>query len=140
MFIGNIILIIMNLPMIPVFAYSLRIPYGLMYPAIILICIVGGYSINTNVWDVWLIIIFGIIGYVFKKCDIPAAPLVIALVLGPMMEYALYQAMNLSHGSMLTFVTRPISATLLGIAVLMTIAVMSKTVRMKRAMLEEDDD
>lgn len=140
MFIGNIILIIMNLPMIPIFAYSLRIPYGLMYPAIILICIIGGYSLNTNVWDVWLIIIFGIIGYVFKKCDIPAAPLVIALVLGPMMEYALYQALNLSHGSMATFVTRPISAILLGIAVLMTIAVMSKTVRMKRAMLEEDGD
>jgi len=140
MFIGNIILIIMNLPMIPLFAYSLRVPYGLMYPAIILICVVGGYSLNTNVWDVWLIIIFGAIGYVFKKCDIPAAPLVIALVLGPMLEYALYQAMNLAHGNILTFVTRPISATLLGIALLMTFVVMSKTVRMKRAMVQEDDE
>ncbi len=140
MFIGNFILIIMNLPMIPVFAYSLRIPYGLLYPAIILICIIGGYSLNTNIWDVWLIIIFGIIGYLFKKCDIPGAPLVIALVLGPMLEYALYQALNLSHGSLSIFVTRPISATLLAIAAVMTIAVAFKTVRMKRAMIDEEED
>jgi len=140
MFIGNVILIIMNLPMIPLFAYSLRIPYGLMYPGIILICIIGGYSLSTNIFTVWLVIFFGIIGYIFKKCDIPGAPLVIALVLGPMMEYALYQAMNLSLGDPLTFVTRPISGVLLGIAALMTIAVTFKTVRMKRAMLEEEDD
>jgi len=140
MFIGNIVLIIMNLPMIPLFAYSLRIPYGLMYPGIILICIIGGYSLTTNIFAVWLVIFFGIIGYIFKKCDIPGAPLVVALVLGPMMEYALYQAMNLSLGDPLTFVKRPISAVLLGITVLMAIAVSFKTVRMKRAMLDDDDD
>ena len=140
MFIGNFILIIMNLPMIPLFAYSLRIPYGLLYPAIILICIIGGYSLNTNIWDVWLIIIFGIFGYLFKKCDIPGAPLVIALVLGPMLEYSLYQALNLSHGSLSIFITRPISATLLVIAAVMTITVAFKTVRMKRAMIDEEED
>ena len=140
MFIGNVILVIMNLPMIPLFAYSLRVPYGLLYPSILLICIIGAYSLNNNVYDVWVMLLFGLFGYFMKKYEIPGAPMVIALVLGPMLEYSLYQALALSEGDVFTFVTRPISGTLLAIAAVMTVAVTFKTVKMKRSMIEEEED
>lgn len=140
MFIGNVLLIIMNLPMVPLFAASLRIPYHYMYPAIVLICVIGAYSLNTNVFDVWIMLIFGIFGYLIKKFDIPGAPMVIALVLGPILEYSLYQALSLAYGDITTFITRPISATLLGITALMTVAVFFKIVRMKRKMIEDPDE
>jgi len=139
MFIGNVILIFMNLPMIPFFALGLRIPYRYLYPAILLICIIGAYSLSSNVYDVWVMLIFGIFGYFMKKYDIPGGPLVVALVLGPMLEYNLYRALALSRGDITTFFTRPISGTLLAIAAIMIIVVTFKTVRMKRALIEEKD-
>jgi putative tricarboxylic transport membrane protein len=140
MFIGNLILIIMNLPMVPMFALSLRLSYSFLYPGILLICIIGAYSLSINVYDVWVMWIFGIFGYFMKKYDIPGGPMVIALVLGPMLEYNLYQALALSHGDISTFFTRPISATLLAIAALMIIGVSFKSVRLKRAMIDEEED
>jgi len=140
MFIGNVILVIMNLPMVPIFASALRIPYSYMYPAIMLICIIGAFSLNMSVIDVGIMLLFGVFGYFMKKFDIPGAPMVIALVLGPMLEYSLYQALALSYGDVTTFITRPISGTLLGITAIMTVAVCFKMVRMKRAMIEEDDN
>ena len=98
MFIGNAILIVMNLPMIPLFAMGLRIPYRYLYPGILLICIIGAYSLKSNAYDVWVMLIFGVIGYLMKKFDIPGAPMVIALILGPMLEYNLYRALALSTG------------------------------------------
>lgn len=139
MFLGNLILIIMNLPLVPFFALILRIPYRYLYPAILLICIIGAYSLQTNVYGVWVMLIFGVIGYFMKKYDIPGGPLVIALVLGPMLEYNLYRALALSRGDVTTFFTRPISGTLLAIAAVMTVLVVFKTIRMKRSMIEEED-
>jgi len=139
MFIGNIILIVMNLPMVPLFALSLRLSYSYLYPAILLICIIGAYSLNINVYDVWVMWIFGIFGYFMKKYDIPGGPMVIALVLGPMLEQNLYQALALSQGNVSTFFIRPISATLLAIAAIMAIAVSFKTVRQQRNKLEEEE-
>lgn len=140
MFVGNLILLIMNLPMVPMFAASLRIPYRFLYPAILLICVIGAYSLNNSISDVWMMLIFGVIGYFMKKYDISGAPMVIAIVLGPMLENALYQALSLSHGDITIFIRRPISATFLAIALLMTIAVSFKTIKMKRAMIEEEED
>ena len=140
MFIGNIILLIMNLPMVPVFAMSLRLPYHYLYPGILLVCIVGAFSVNNSVYDIWVMWIFGIIGYFMKKYDIPAAPLVIALVLGPMLEYNLYRALALSLGDASTFFTRPISATLMAITAIMIVAVSFKGVRSKRSVVEEEDE
>lgn len=140
MFIGNIILLVMNLPMVPLFALSLRLPYRYLYPAILLICLIGAYSLNGSVYDVWVMLIFGIAGYFMKKYDIPGGPMVIALVLGPMLEYNLYRALALSLGSPATFFTRPISATLLAMAGLMVVAVFFKAVRKKRSMLEEKEE
>jgi len=140
MFVGNIILVIMNLPMVPLFAMSLRFPYHYLYPPILMICIVGAFSVNNSVYDIWVMWIFGIFGYFMKKYDIPAAPLVIALVLGPMLEYNLYRALALSLGDISTFFTRPISATLMAITGLMIIAMFFKAVRSKRSMLEEEEN
>lgn len=139
MFIGNVILIIMNLPAVPLFASILRISYALIYPAILLVCIIGAYAVNSSLFDVGMMLIFGIAGYFMKRADIPPAPMLLALLLGPMMERALYQALNLSHGDMTTFVTRPISATLLAVSLLMSIAVGFRAVKRARAILKDDD-
>ncbi|MDI6726488.1 MAG: tripartite tricarboxylate transporter permease [Smithellaceae bacterium] len=140
MFVGNVVLLIMNLPMVPLFAYSLRLPYSLLYPAIILICIIGSYSLSNSVFDVGVMIVFGIVGYFIKKYDIPGAPLVIGLVLGPIMETSLYRALSLAHGNITVFVTRPISAVLLAVAAVMAVVVLLKTVRTKREMITEEDE
>ncbi len=138
MFVGNVILLIMNLPMVPLFALSLRISYSLLYPIIIVICMIGVYSLNSSIFDIWMMWVFGIIGYFMKKYDISGAPLIIGLVLGPILEQSLYRALSLAHGSMLVFVTRPISATLLGIAVVMSIFVSLKTIKTARKQLSEE--
>jgi putative tricarboxylic transport membrane protein len=140
MFIGNVILIFMNLPMIPFFAMGLRIPYRYLYPAILLICIIGAYSLSNSVYDVWVMLIFGVFGYFMKKYDIPGGPMVVALVLGPMLEYNLYRALALSHGNLATFVTRPISGTLLAIAAVMVVVMTLKAGRMKKVLVEEKDE
>jgi putative tricarboxylic transport membrane protein len=139
LFLTNFILLIMNLPLVPLFAYTLRLPYSLLYPIIFIVCVIGAYSMNSSISDVGVMFLFGIFGYFMKKYDIPGAPMVIAMVLGKMWEKSLYQALNLAYGDITTFVTRPISATLLAIAVIMTILVTFKTVRMKRAMLDEEE-
>ena len=140
MFLGNIILIIMNLPMVPLFASLLRISYALIYPAILIVCVVGAYAISSGLFDVGMMLMFGFAGYFMKKADIPPAPMLLALLLGPMMERALYQALNLSHGSMLTFVTRPISGALLAISLIMSIAVGTKAVKRARKMVKDEQN
>lgn len=139
MFVGNTILLIMNLPMVPLFALSLRLSYSILYPVIILICVIGVYSLNSNAFDVWVMLLFGIAGYFMKKYDISGAPLIIGLVLGPIMEKNLYRALALGQGKISVFVTRPISAVLLGIALVMTIVVCFKTVKMMRTQIGEDE-
>ena len=107
----------MNLPLVPVFASLLRIPYGLIYPAILIVCIIGAFAVASGLFEVGLMLVFAVCGYFMKKGGVPAAPMLMALLMGPMMERNLYQALNLAHGNMLVFVQRPISATLLGIIV-----------------------
>lgn len=140
MFIGNIILIIMNLPLVPLFASLLRIPYSLVYPAILIVCVVGAYAVATGLFEVGLMLVFGVCGYFMKKADIPAAPMLMALIMGPMLERNLYQTLNLSHGNLLVFIQRPISATLLSIIVLMTIFVGTKAVRRARGAVQEEEE
>lgn len=138
LFVGNIILLIMNLPMVPLFAYTLRLSYSILYPAILLVCIIGVYSVNNSVFDVWTMLIFGVAGFFMKKYDIPGAPMVIGLVLGPILEQSLYRALSLGHGDITVFVTRPISAVLLGIAAVMTVTVFFKQVKMMRKEIREE--
>ena len=98
MYIGNVMLLILNLPLIGLFVRLLYIPSGILYPLIMAISVIGAYAINGSMLDLYLMLLFGVVGYVFDKCDIPVAPLVLSLVLGGMMEQSFRQAMTISEG------------------------------------------
>jgi putative tricarboxylic transport membrane protein len=119
MYIGNVALVIMNLPLIPVFASILRLPYYVLYPTIIVLSIVGVFSVNRRMFDVWIVLIFGVLGYIMRKVDVPAAPLVLAFVLGPLAERALRQSLTMSDGSVMIFFRSPLSIAFLIGTVLM---------------------
>ncbi|WP_207537796.1 tripartite tricarboxylate transporter permease [Sabulicella rubraurantiaca] len=116
MWIGNVMLLVINLPMIGMWVKLLQVPYKYLYPAILVFCSIGVYSINNNVFDVYTTILFAVFGYMCSKLKMEPAPLLIGFVLGPMMEEHLRRAMLLSRGDWIVFLERPISATMLGIA------------------------
>lgn len=113
MYIGNFMLLLLNLPLVGLFASLLRIPNFLLLPLILLFCLVGVYSINYSVIDIWVMILFGVLGYLMRKYEYEPAPFLLALVLGPMMELALRQSLMMSAGDLSIFFTRPLSAALL---------------------------
>ena len=121
-FIGNVILLVLNLPLAPVFAQMLRIPYGYMYPLILLTSVVGAYSIQNNMFSVWVVLVSGAIGYAMKRLDLPMAPLVLGLVLGPLFEKALVQTSALGDGNLGILFTRPLALTVLVLAVVLLVA------------------
>ena len=139
MWIGNLMLVILNLPLIGIWIKLLKVPYRLLYPAILVFCCIGVYSLNNSPFDVIMTAIFGLIGYVFVKLDCEPAPLLLGFILGPMMEENLRRAMLLSRGDPMTFVTRPLSATLLAVSLLLLIVIMLPAIRKKReeAFVEE---
>jgi len=110
MYIGNFLLLILNLPLVGVWSSLLRLPYRWMTVFIILFCIIGVYSIEYRGFDLLIMAVFGGIGYIMKRVDLPAAPLALAMVLGPIMEKSLIQSLIMSDGSPLIFVTRPFAA------------------------------
>lgn len=118
MYIGNVMLVILNMPMIGIWVRLLKVPYKVLMPLIITISAVGVFATDNNIFDMWIMFAFGVIGYLMRKLDFPAAPLVLALVLGPMVERSLRQSLTISHGNLSIFFTRPISATLTIIAIL----------------------
>ena len=139
MYIGNVALLILNLPLVPMWASILRLPYYVIYPAILLISIVGVYSVHGSMFDVWMLLLFGLLGYLMQKLDIPAAPLVLAFVLGPLAERALRQALMMSQNSIEIFFTRPVSLALLVIAAVLLIApFFGRTKQLRQAVLEEE--
>jgi putative tricarboxylic transport membrane protein len=121
MYIGNVILLILNIPFIRLFVKFMEVPYALLSPLIIVICTIGAYSLNYNPVEVSIMFIFGIIGYLLKKLDYEVAPLMLAFVLGELFEKSVRQSLILSHGTPLIFLTRPISAILLGIALVLIV-------------------
>ena len=139
MWIGNLILVVLNLPMIRVWVQLLRVPYRWLFPAILVFCCIGVYSINNNVWDVWIAIFFGFAGYVFGKLGCETAPLVLGFILGPMMEENLRRAMLLSRGDPSVFVSSPISCGLLIAAVLMVFLVAAPAFRKTREVAFKED-
>lgn len=118
-FIGNLILLVLNLPLAPVFAQLLRVPYGYMYPLILLTSVVGAYSISNNMFSVWVVLLFGLIGYAMKRLDFPMAPLVLGLVLGTLFEQALIRTSAIGDGNLLIVFQRPLSLVILVLAVLL---------------------
>ena len=121
MYIGNAMLLILNLPLIGLWVKILKVPYALLFPLILLFCVIGAYSLNNNTHEVILMVVFGFIGYLLKKLDYESAPLIMAMVLSPLMENSLRQSLLLSHGSFGIFFTRPVSAVLMIAAILLLI-------------------
>jgi len=118
MYIGNLILLFMNIFMIPAFVMILRLPYTILMGFIVVFASVGAFSVNNNLFDVWMMLGFGVLGYIMKKLDYPIVPLVLAMVLGRLAEDSLRRALTISGGSLSIFFTRPISALFLGAAIL----------------------
>jgi putative tricarboxylic transport membrane protein len=121
MYVGNVILLILNLPLVGLFVNLLRVPYPVLYPAILVCSILGVYAVSSSVVDVWLMLGAGVLGYVLRKLAFETAPIVLGLVLAPMVELSLRQSLSMSAGHYAIFVTRPISATLLAGAALLVL-------------------
>jgi len=132
MWIGNLMLIILNLPLIGIWIKLLSVPYRWLFPSIVLFCAIGVYSTNNSTFDIWMVGIFGFIGYLFIKLGTEPAPLLLGFILGPMMEEYLRRALLLSRGDWSVFLTRPISAGLLVAAVLLLVVVLMPSVKSKR--------
>ncbi|MDT7518877.1 tripartite tricarboxylate transporter permease [Rhodoferax sp. TBRC 17660] len=132
MWIGNLMLVILNLPLIGIWIKLLSVPYRWLFPSIVLFCAIGVYSTNNNNWDIWMVGLFGIIGYIFIKLGTEPAPLLLGFILGPMMEEYLRRALLLSRGDWSVFVTRPLSASLLLAALALLVVVMLPSIKAKR--------
>ena len=140
MWIGNLMLVVLNLPLVGLWVKLLKVPYRILFPAILVFCTIGVYSLNYNTFDLYMTAVFGVVGYVWSKLKCEGAPLLLGLVLGPMMEENFRRALLLSRGDFLTFVERPLSASLLGAAVVLVVLVALPNIRKKRqeAFVEED--
>jgi len=122
MYIGNIMLVILNLPLIGIWVRFLKIPYSILFPFIFLFCLIGAYSVGNNVQDIYIMVLFGVLGYLMKKFDYEPAPLVLAFILGPMFENAFRQSLIISGGSILIFLNRPIAAAFLLLSLIFLIS------------------
>jgi putative tricarboxylic transport membrane protein len=140
MWVGNLMLVILNLPLIGLWIKLLTVPYRVLYPAILLFCCIGAYSLNNNVFDVFMTIPFAILGYVFKKLDCEPAPLLLGFVLGKLMEEFLRRAMTISRGDATVFFTRPLSLALLLMAGALLAIVFLPAISAKRAEAFAGDD
>ncbi|ANN78008.1 tripartite tricarboxylate transporter permease [Bordetella flabilis] len=133
MWIGNLMLVVLNLPLIGIWVKLLRVPYRVLFPAIIIFCTIGVYSLNYNVFDILVTAVFGVVGYVWYKLKCEGAPLLLGLVLGPMMEENFRRALLLSRGDFGTFIDRPLSAGLLGAAAALVLIVALPSIRRTRS-------
>ncbi|MCI1193715.1 tripartite tricarboxylate transporter permease [Calidifontimicrobium sp. SYSU G02091] len=140
MWVGNLMLVILNLPLIGIWIKLLTVPYRFLFPAIMVFCAIGLYTLNNNTFDVFMAAGFGVVGYLFWKLGCEPAPLLLGFILGPMMEENLRRALLLSRGDWSTFVTRPLSAGLLIAAVLMVVIVALPSIRRKREVAFQDAD
>jgi TctA family transporter len=132
MWIGNLMLVILNLPLVGLWVKLLKVPYRILFPAILVFCTIGVYSLNYNVFDIFMTAAFGLIGYIWAKLKCEGAPLLLGLVLGPMMEENFRRALLLARGDYTTFITRPLSATLLVLSLILVILVALPSVKKKR--------
>jgi TctA family transporter len=132
MWIGNLMLVVLNLPLIGMWIKLLTVPYRLMFPAIVLFCAIGVYTTNNNTFDIWLVGLFGFVGYLFIKIGCEPAPLLLGFILGPMMEENLRRTLLLSRGDWSVLVTRPLSAGLLAAAAILIVIVSAPAIKRKR--------
>jgi putative tricarboxylic transport membrane protein len=140
MYIGNVALLVLNLPLAPMWASILRLPSYVIYPAIVLLSVIGVYSVHRSVFDLWLMLAFGVLGYVMRKIDIPAPPLVLAFVLGPLAEGAFRRSLIISQNDPSIFVTRPLALFLLLLAALLLIVpFFGRARQLRQEVIEEEE-
>jgi putative tricarboxylic transport membrane protein len=137
MYLGNILLLVLNLPLIGIWVQVLRVPYRILFPFILFFCMVGAYTLNNNVVDVFLMLFFGFFGYLLKKFEFEVAPLVLAFVLGPIMETSLRQSLIISKGSLKIFVSHPIAAVGFIVVILIIGSSLLPSIRGKREAITE---
>ena len=128
MYIGNIMLLGLNLPLIGFWVRMLKVPYRYLAVVVVVICVIGAYSVNNSTWDVGMMVFFGVVGYLLRKFAFPASPFILAMILGPMLEKTLQQSLIASGGDFLTFVNRPISAFLLAAAAFLMLTPAAKQI------------
>jgi putative tricarboxylic transport membrane protein len=121
MYIGNVMLLFLNLPLIPLWVKCVQMPYAYMFPLILLFCLIGAFSLQYSLFDVGTLVAFGLLGYLMKKFGYEPAPLILALILTPLLENGLRQSLMISHGSPMIFITRPISAAFLLLAAMILV-------------------
>jgi len=139
MYIGNFMLLILNLPLISIWVQVLRVPYKILFPLILLFCLIGVYSVSNAVFDIYIMILFGIVGYLMKKFDYEGAPLVLAFVLGPLLENNLRKSLIMSQGDFSIFFTRPLSAVSLVLALLLLVSPLIPWMGKKRAEIPKEE-
>ncbi|MEI9477793.1 MAG: tripartite tricarboxylate transporter permease [Deltaproteobacteria bacterium] len=137
LYLGNTLLLVLNLPLIGMWVKVLEIPYKILFPLILLFCLIGAYSINNVSFDLYVMILFGLVGWIMRKFGYEGAPLILAYVLGPLLENALRQSLLISKGSFLIFVSHPISAVALGFAFLLLLSNVFPYFKKQRAKYEE---
>jgi putative tricarboxylic transport membrane protein len=127
LYIGNVILLILNLPLIPLWVKFLKIPYTILLTVVLAVMMVGAYTVSNTVFDIFVMLLFGVVGYVLRKLDFPLAPIVLTLIMGPPMEKSLRQSLEMSQGDVSILVASPISATLLAISAVILFSPMLKS-------------
>jgi putative tricarboxylic transport membrane protein len=137
MYMGNVLLVALNLPLIGIWVQLLKIPYRILMPLILLFCLIGAYSLNNSTFDVSIMILFGAIGYLMRKFGYEGAPLVLAFVMGPLLENNLRQSLLMSGGSFAIFVSRPISVVTLSIAFLLLLSNLIPFLKKRREQFDE---
>jgi TctA family transporter len=140
MWIGNALLLLLNLPLIGIWVRMLRIPYNVLFPMIMLFAAIGTYSLGFNAYDVYAIVFFGILGYILIKCGCEPAPLLLGFVLGPLLEENLRRALIISRGDASVFLTRPISAAFLALAVAALVIAVLPAIRKRREEVFAEED
>ncbi len=139
MYLGNVILLVLNLPLIGLWVRVLRVPYALLFPIILFVCLIGSYVINNSTMDVAFLLLFGVVGYLMRKFDYEAAPMVLAFVLSPLLENALRKSLIISGGSFMIFLDHPISASCLAVAALLLITSFISSLKNKPQVMNNGD-
>jgi putative tricarboxylic transport membrane protein len=136
MYVGNAMLLGLNLPLISFWVRMLKVPYRYLAVVVVVVCVIGAYSVNSSAWDVGVMVFFGVMGYLLRKYAFPAPPFILAMILGPMLEKTLQQSLIGSGGDPMTFLERPISALLLAVAVLLMLTPLAKGLWSKRHFMQ----
>lgn len=139
MWLGNLMLVILNLPLVGIWVKLLTIPYRLLFPGILLFCAIGVYSIGNNIFDIWMLVLFGLCGYLFKLIDLELAPFVLGFILGPMMELHMRRALIITQGDWTIFFTKPISLSVLILSLILLIAITIPKINKLRTILKTGD-